>query len=325
MTHTTETSPAPRMDRRLRRVARASGASGVSNVRGPTPDAPMGAAVKLERVVVGVDLRAPSMAAAAWCAKQLAPGAELILAHSLGPAGASDADEARQRAWQDLRTLREALAVERVRIVITEGDPAERMAEIAVDADADLVVVGAHGATSGPWDPLGSTAERLVRRSPVPVLLAAGELRHEPKRLLVPVRASDVTESVVAWARMLEARFDASLAIVHLVDLGPGEHASNDREYEAEPAGTALAPPGVARRWPWLAAGRKPSQVFAEAVVGEPAAGVLAEAKRFASDLIVLSVEPSDARLRVGADNMPARVLRGAPCPVLVLVDQGVH
>src|SRR5215207_4084190 len=325
MTHTRETSPALKTGGPVRRLSRASAAYRVSPVRGATPGASTGAAVQLRRVVVGLDLRAPSMAAAAWCAKQLAPAAELILAHSLGPAGTPDADQARESAWQDLRTLREALTVEHVRIVITEGDPAERIAEIAADATADLVIVGAHGAESGPWDPLGSTAERLIRRSPVPVLLAAGELRHEPKQLLVPVRANDVTESVLAWVRMLEARFDASVAIVHVAEIGHDEHSPDDRENEANPGRTARGPARATHRWPWLAAGRKPNQVFAEVVVGEPAPSILAEARRFGSDLIVLGAEPSDAALRAGADNVAARVLRGASCPVLVVVDQNAH
>jgi nucleotide-binding universal stress UspA family protein len=290
--------------------------SDIYSARGAASGASSGAAVQLRRVVVGVDLRAPSMAAAAWCAKRLSPDAELILVHSVGPADTPDLDEARGSAWRDLRTLREVLNVGHAHIVVTEGDPAERIADVAARAGADLVVVGAHGDESTIWDALGTTAERLIRRTRVPVLITAGEFHREPKRLLVPVPANDIGESVLDWARMLEARFDASVAIVHVTE--------DDADRSPEPSDTVQPPVSASHRWRRLADGRGPEQIFQEAVAGEPAPNILAEAKRFHSDLIVLARDASDRPQRCDPTNdVTARVLRGAACPVLVVVEQG--
>lgn len=57
-----------------------------------------------------------------------------------------------------------------VRVVI--GEPAEQIAASAEELDARLIVMGTHGRTGLAHFFLGSTAERTLRRSPVPVLCA---------------------------------------------------------------------------------------------------------------------------------------------------------
>lgn len=52
------------------------------------------------------------------------------------------------------------------------GEPAEVVRQIAVDYDADLVVVGTHGRTGIRRMVLGSVAEKLVRDGHFPVLVA---------------------------------------------------------------------------------------------------------------------------------------------------------
>ena len=71
-----------------------------------------------------------------------------------------------------------------------EGRPSERIAEMARETNADLVVVGEHGHRRGLRDVLGNTAEQLVHTSPVPVLLARGQAEGAPQRVLVPIDES---------------------------------------------------------------------------------------------------------------------------------------
>jgi nucleotide-binding universal stress UspA family protein len=51
------------------------------------------------------------------------------------------------------------------------GEPAERIADAATDLGADLVVIATHGRRGLERMLLGSVAEKVVRRSPVPVLV----------------------------------------------------------------------------------------------------------------------------------------------------------
>jgi nucleotide-binding universal stress UspA family protein len=56
---------------------------------------------------------------------------------------------------------------------ILEGDPTERILWCASDWKADLLVLGATGRSSGRERNLGKTAHAILRRSTVPVLVAA--------------------------------------------------------------------------------------------------------------------------------------------------------
>ena len=57
------------------------------------------------------------------------------------------------------------------------GTPVDRILDYINDSHIDLVVMGTHGRGPVGHLLLGSVAERIVRRSPVPVLTIKGEVR----------------------------------------------------------------------------------------------------------------------------------------------------
>lgn len=59
----------------------------------------------------------------------------------------------------------------RVRTIIKEGDPGGNIVELAEKEDVDLVVIATHGRTGFARFVFGSVAEKVVRRSPRPVLV----------------------------------------------------------------------------------------------------------------------------------------------------------
>lgn len=59
-----------------------------------------------------------------------------------------------------------------MRCLIWEGDPGEAIVEAAVAESVDLIVVGSHGRTGMDRLFMGSVSERVVRTSPLPVLVA---------------------------------------------------------------------------------------------------------------------------------------------------------
>jgi nucleotide-binding universal stress UspA family protein len=87
----------------------------------------------------------------------------------------------RQRVDQ-VRAIREASAqviIERgrqlaipMRCLIWQGDPGEAIVEAAIAESVDLIVVGSHGRTGMDRLFMGSVSERVVRTSPLPVLVA---------------------------------------------------------------------------------------------------------------------------------------------------------
>lgn len=79
----------------------------------------------------------------------------------------------RRQARQALQRLAERKVGRRVRVRVDVrvGNPAEQILVAARRARADLIVLGSHGYTALEHALLGSTAEKVVRRSPVPVLI----------------------------------------------------------------------------------------------------------------------------------------------------------
>jgi nucleotide-binding universal stress UspA family protein len=77
-------------------------------------------------------------------------------------------DAARQRLVGYEALFRDARVP--VRSVLLEGPPADALLAGVEETGADLVVMGTHGRTGAARTLLGSVAEKVVRRSPQPVL-----------------------------------------------------------------------------------------------------------------------------------------------------------
>ena len=99
---------------------------------------------------------------------------------------------------------------------IATGIPSEEIRKAAESEDSDLIVVGTRGKTGLAHVLLGSTAERLIRTAPCPVLAVRMEQSCEHRavvldRLLVPIDGSDCSldaleyEPVHRWSSTVDA------------------------------------------------------------------------------------------------------------------------
>lgn len=87
--------------------------------------------------------------------------------------GVEEVVDALSEAGRDLVAELAAEAADRGHVVetaVVRGSPAEAVCRYADEHDVDLVVMGTHGRTGLSRWLLGSVTERVVRRSPVPVL-----------------------------------------------------------------------------------------------------------------------------------------------------------
>ena len=146
--------------------------------------------MKMRRVLHATDFSAASSRAfkrAVDIAK--VSGAELLLVHVLPSALPIVADgyvspkvyedlEAANRADGQKRldrlTRRARAAGARVKSLLLEGVPHERIAQAARARKADMVVIGTHGRTGFAKLVLGSVASRVLAISPCPVLTVRG-------------------------------------------------------------------------------------------------------------------------------------------------------
>jgi nucleotide-binding universal stress UspA family protein len=108
-----------------------------------------------------------------------APGPEQI---SFGEVGRQvEPDSYYRRLLQEMQHLFSAAAREvPLQYLITEGDPVTEIDRVARERRCDLIVVGTYGHGAVRRVLMGSTAERLVRQSPCPVLVVKLPASAEP-------------------------------------------------------------------------------------------------------------------------------------------------
>ncbi|MGD8882544.1 MAG: universal stress protein, partial [Desulfobacterales bacterium] len=75
-----------------------------------------------------------------------------------------------------------ARPLENVRTVFNIGDPGDELLKIAVKENVDLIVMGIKGRTDLEYIFVGSVAEKVFRRSPIPVLSYRDEANAERLR-----------------------------------------------------------------------------------------------------------------------------------------------
>lgn len=264
--------------------------------------------MELARILIGVDLTTPSIEAGAWAAQRFASDAEVILAHCINPL-LPECRIAQERAHAEvqLRELEQGVGPERCSHRIVSGDPARCLAVLAAELDADLIAVGAHEEHPERDPALGTTAQQLIRCSSVPVLLCCETPVGPPRSMLLPLDAPDVSMALADWTSELAERFDARLALVHV------DPTRDGRRMRGRPSSRRRA--STTTMWNRIARELPPQRVFVDAVLGDSAEAVLAEARRLRTELVM--VEAPDENM--GNPGSVDSVLVQSHCPVLVI------
>lgn len=292
-------------------------------------------AVRLGRIVFGTDFSAASLNGLRWVAERFAPGAELVLVHAVEPAehapylppperGAREEAErvACAEASARLHEVAATLPAPLVRCEVVADRAVQGVARVAEDVGADLVAVGPHGEHPRPWKMLGSTAERLIRVSPVPVLVAAAVRDAAPRSVLVAVDASEMTPWVIEWSAAVMSSLSAAATVLHVAPGSDAVRAAAERT--SRPAAEVAAEiHRKAREWVAAVAEQVGPQdrVTARVEHGAPDDSILAVARAVDADLIVIGRRRAGRALPAVLGSTASAVLRGAPCPVLVVAE----
>jgi nucleotide-binding universal stress UspA family protein len=145
--------------------------------------------LNVHKVLVPLDFSDPSQQALQYARRFAAPSqAELVLLYVIEPVAYPaelgvvinlDADLA-ERALGELEKLRQQALGDypAARCLVRSGVADAEIVNTAKDEHADLIVIGTHGFSGIKHLLLGSTAERVVRDAPCPVLT----VRHHPAK-----------------------------------------------------------------------------------------------------------------------------------------------
>jgi nucleotide-binding universal stress UspA family protein len=206
-------------------------------------------------------------------------------------------------------------------LLIEGDDVGEAISETASEQSIDLIVMRSrrrpHRAAV-----LGSTAESVCRTAPCPVLVTHSDEREwdqingKIERLLVAYDFSDYSELALRYALSLAQEHQAELHVLHV--LPPG--TVSEPEIAWYPVGKDTAYHQAARRLHraipqethlWC-------QIKHAVSEGQPYREILNYAEKHSIDLISLGAHGAGFGMRTLFGSNVDRVLRQAPCPVLV-------
>ncbi|HEV2842822.1 MAG TPA: universal stress protein [Chthoniobacterales bacterium] len=305
---------------------------------------------KIETVLVPTDFSEESLKAVAYARALLNyfPGiVHLVYVHDIDFAYAVPAllasaplissEEVERRYLADLQKLAKQFELPgstRERHVRT-GRAYQEICEVASGIGAELIVIATHGRTSLRRLILGSSAERVVRHAPCPILVvrekerefleigkgkAAARTSLHLTTVLVPLDFSESSREGLLYAIAFAKRFDASLILLHAIQVQPFIPAAGHTVHERMPA------PGVIERAAGLRARKFLKQVdFAgvphrmEIHCGAPAHEICRFAENAEVELIISSTHGQTGLAHTLIGSTAEHVVRYAHCPVLVV------
>jgi nucleotide-binding universal stress UspA family protein len=244
--------------------------------------------------------------------------------------------EVGQRVRRHLKAIAKKYAIElrRENIHACVGRPFEEICRLARDRGIDLIVAVTRGNTGLKHLALGSTAERIVRYSPCPVLVlhpidrekaARGNVRRIRRevtfgRILVPIDFSECSMKGLAYAKALAKQFGSKLVLLNSVALQyyftSDEYARYDWPLlmqQAEKSSRSQMRDLMEKTdWDGI-------EVESSLQIGHAGQQICARALEHKADVIVTSTHGTTGFKHILVGSTAEYVVRHASCPVLVV------
>jgi nucleotide-binding universal stress UspA family protein len=187
-----------------------------------------------------------------------------------------------------------------------------------MDYEIDLIVLGTHGRSGLGRFVLGSSAEQILRKSPVPVMVVGpvhGRIPSEGHfhRVVFPSDFTPQSQAAAQYAVSVAQENQAALTLLHVIAKDAKERrtsTSNLSIAEALHRLHEIVPQGADLHC-------RPETVVEH---GEPAARILDTAKEKKADLIVLGVRGNGSSFAAThLNNTAHRIIVRSACPVLTV------
>jgi nucleotide-binding universal stress UspA family protein len=218
---------------------------------------------------------------------------------------------------------------------VRRGSAFAEICNLAREENVDLIVISTRGHTGLKHLALGSTAERVVRHSPCPVLVVrdpgqptkADSNRNAPvsrissiTRVLVPIDFSACSMKSLAYAKQVAKEFHATLILLHSIPL---QYYITGDEYGRYnfPVLMQQSEKAVQKQMSDLVAETEREGIKANSSLqlGHPGQQICARAKAEEADIIITSTHGYTGLKHVLIGSTAEYVVRHAACPVLVV------
>jgi nucleotide-binding universal stress UspA family protein len=209
--------------------------------------------------------------------------------------------------------------------LVVEGDPVDEIVREA--GRADLLVLGTHGRRGFEKLMLGSVTEKVLRKSPCPVLTVPRRAPGSPpdeapafKSIVCPLDFSEASHRALEYALSLAREADSRLTLLHIVEGLPEVEPPERLRFDVLAYGESLRRIAGDRLLGLIPEGAR-DWCHPEVVVtpGKAYRGILKVAADKQADLVVMGVTGRGQIDRMLFGSTTAQVVRQAACPVLTI------
>lgn len=203
-----------------------------------------------------------------------------------------------------------------VEFEVRVGDVYEEIKEAIEKLKPDIIVMGTHGRRGVQRWFMGSTTERLLRHSPVPLITisSTGQKPSSPsfKRILVTTDFSDGTADALAYAFSVAQENESQISLLHVVHDVAADVSGKYRQSLMEGVQKQLEElvPSEAANW---------CDIKTRVETGVPYRIILRILEDEKIDLLVMNIHGKGMLDRALLGSTAERVVRVAPCPVMAI------
>ena len=210
-------------------------------------------------------------------------------------------------------------------LVVHEGVAPDCILSLAQAQKVDLIVMGTHGRRGYDRFVLGSVTNRVMRRTPCPVLavcktphdsVSAGMAAGEPRlyarhlnRILFCTDFSENSERALSYAISATEEYDAELTLLHVLEEVPSSARTKEAMATAAEQLDKLVPPEA----------RKSLKIKTAVRIGKPYQQIIQLAEETQVDMVAMGVRGRGALDLAVFGSTTYRVLQLGPCPVLAV------
>jgi len=233
-----------------------------------------------------------------------------------------------QAAEKQLSRLKEHIEQKGIKAeppILTTGIHFEEIVNAGERSEANLIVIGASEKKDTERFPLGTTAEKIIRKSTKPVWVVKHDQPLEVKTILCPIDFSRESRRALKHALVIARRFEAKLLILSVFETSSPTDESPTHDWDAfvdywQKQENKAHAQFLDQYDKFLDQFNLHDLTWEKIVAeGKPAAEILSAISRFDVDLLIMGTTGRTGLSRLMMGSVTEKVIREVPCTFLTM------